>query len=94
MDDCLRNKWVYGLSSFIFIFHDTNGHHNNLLLVDIKAFVASSVHYIVFDFTNPAKFADLKILHQITFLENRRCGWLFLHNYCRLGLQRIRQLGN
>lgn len=33
----LWNNLVYILSSFVYFFHDTNGHSNNLLLVDIKA---------------------------------------------------------
>lgn len=75
--NCLSNNWVYILSSSIYIFHDTNGHHN-LLLVDFKAFVASSVHCIACDFTNPVKLADLKLLHHITIPENsilHRCGY-------------------
>jgi len=68
----------YYYSVFIHIFHDTNGHLNNLLLVDFKAFVASSVHGIACDFTNPVKLADLKLLHHITIPENsilHRCGY-------------------
>lgn len=79
--NCLRNNLVYILSSFIYIFHDINGHSKNLLLVDTKAFVTSCAHCMACDFTNPAKVADLKSLHHITSPEKsvlHCCGYPYI----------------
>lgn len=79
--NCLRNNLIYILSSFIYIFHDTNGHSKNVLLVDTKAFVTSCVHCMACDFTNPAKVADLKLLHHITSPEKivlHCCGYPYI----------------
>lgn len=79
--NCLRNSLFYILSSFIYIFHDTNGHSHNLLLVDIKAFVTSCVQCTARDFTNPAKAADVKLLHHITSPEKVFCIVVDIHTY-------------
>lgn len=87
--NCLRNSLFYILSSFIYIFHVTNGHSHNLLLVDIKAFVTSCVHCMACDFTNPAKVADLKLLRHITSPEKSvlHCCAISIHIHSRSDLQ-------
>lgn len=89
-----RNNLVYILSSFICIFCDTDGHHNNSLLADFKAFVASSVHCTACDFTDAVKLADLKLSHHITIPENNilhSCGYSYR---ITADLQKIQQLGH